>query len=87
MSYGISVTPHRDVVQRVRNLVLSLIRGSAKDREKDIVILDTAHEAHIRAKVDFSTSNSDYTMINLIGTWARLNRVMMEMEEKYGLGR
>lgn len=84
MKYGISTTPHRDVVSRLKTAI-------RKGRElhtvpiSDIAKIDAAHEAHIRAKVEFSTSNSDYTMVNLIGTWARLNRVMMEMEEKYAI--
>lgn len=86
MSFGISTTPHRDVINRLRTTIL-------KGRElytvpiKDVANLDAAHEAHIKAKTEFSTSNSDFTMVNLIGTWARLNRIMMEMEEKYAVER
>lgn len=50
----------------------------------DLRELDEAHEAHIRSKTDFHVANSDRTMINLIGTWARLSRVMWKLEDKYG---
>lgn len=50
----------------------------------DLDKLDTAHEEHIKAKVAFSVSNTDNTMINLIGTWARLNRIISDMDDKYG---
>lgn len=72
---------HRVTVQALRSrIVLNSNRASIADVKE----LDAAHEAHIRAKTDFHVENSDRTMINLIGTWARLNRVMWSLEDKYG---
>lgn len=78
--------PHRDTVSYIRSTIHNKFNTYRKhiDAAKDIETLDDAHEAHIRAKTAFSTVNSDRTMINLIGTWARLNRVIMEMDDKYG---
>lgn len=51
---------------------------------KDIEAFDDAHKEHIKAKVVWSTSNTDETMINLVGTWARMTRLINKMDDKYG---
>lgn len=46
--------------------------------------LDNANEDYIRAKLRWSADNTDETMIDLIGTWARLNKHFRDIEDKYG---
>lgn len=72
--------PHRLKVHEVRNMILMSKRQNIAP---DIETLDNAHEAHIKAKTLFSVSNTDRTMINLIGTWSRLTRIMNELDIKY----
>lgn len=63
------------------NYVLSIIPETEKaDRDR---VLQAA-EAHIKAKTAFDTKNSDDSMVNLIGTWARFSRMLWEMDDKYG---
>jgi len=69
---SLSQMDHRHRITAARLNIVS----AAKKQE-----FDEAHEAHIRAKTAFITHNSDETMINLIGTWARLNRLLMQAEE------
>lgn len=45
--------------------------------------LNDAMSDHIKANTAFNLKNSDETMQNLIGSWARTTRVMWEMEMKY----
>lgn len=66
---------HRDTFHAVRRYVTD-----AKDKTE----MDLAYSAFVNAQTDFSTFNSDHTMINLIGTWARLQRVIWSMDDKYG---
>jgi hypothetical protein len=49
----------------------------------DVRALQSAMQNYVSAKTDFSTVNSDETMIHLIATWARVSRVIREMDEKY----
>lgn len=53
----------------------------------DRQILSDAHTEYTRAKVAFSVVDNDDTMINLIGSWSRINRIMWQMEDKYGVGK
>lgn len=41
-------------------------------------------QQYIHAKVEWSLHNTDETMINLIGTWARFTRIMHTVDNKYG---
>lgn len=50
----------------------------------ELIALDGANEAYIKAKGQFATASTDYTMRNLNGTWSRLNRIVIELDEKYG---
>lgn len=86
MTLSISTKPHREVVAEIRNLIKTGKASffSTKVRDGDLVCLNDIFEAHIRARTDYSTVNSDYTMTNLIGTWSRLTRIILQMEEKYG---
>lgn len=80
-------TPHRDLVSEARRLVLMSPRLNVDQLEatRDTVTeLDNANEAYIRAKVRWSTTNTDETMIDLIGRWARLNKLFRDIEHKYG---
>ncbi len=50
----------------------------------DARTLMDAWQAYISAKVAFDTTNTDDTMIGLIGSYARFTRIVNEMEKKYG---
>lgn len=77
--------PHRDTVNYIRGTIKAgIVVKSTEEVIEDLKEIDIANEAHIRAKTQFSTINSDNTMINLIGTWARLQRVIWKMDDKYG---
>lgn len=76
--------PHRTTVLAVRNSIRQCQECPMEEQIADLSTLDKAHEEHIKAKVTFSTINSDNTMINLIGTWARMTRIIRDMDDKYG---
>lgn len=57
---------------------------NATSRASDLADLDKAHEAHIKARTAYALEPSDETMINLIGTWARVTRNLWKLEDKYG---
>lgn len=67
--------PHRDTVNYIRSTITSY-----PDRQK----IDDANEQYIRAKAKWSTLDNDETMINLVGTWSRVSRIIREMDNKYG---
>lgn len=50
--------------------------------ERDELV--TAYDAYLKAYAKFISLNSDDTMIQLIGTYARWSRVMHTLDEKYG---
>ncbi len=66
---------HRDTVNSIRTTI-----SGYPDRQK----LDDAHWQYIQAKTKWTTLDNDETMINLVGTWSRLNRILNEMDAKYG---
>lgn len=77
---------HHITVQTIRNLIFNSGNTAfygQKDRSIDIANVDSAHGIYIHAKNEFSVQDTNKTMIALNGAWARLNRVMMELEEKY----
>lgn len=76
--------PHRITIGYIRATIKNSNRKSVVETAKDLETFDAAHEDHIRAKTAFDTVNSDHTMINLIGTWARLQRLIWAMDDKYG---
>ena len=49
----------------------------------DLDTLRSSVEAYIRAKGAFATTATDQTMANLVGTWTRTQRIMLQMENKY----
>lgn len=78
---------HRDTVNYIRNIIKNGSKSqnfSTNVMIVDLKEIDDANGAHIRARTEYSTINSDNTMINLIGTWARLQRIIMIMDDKYG---
>lgn len=79
-----SSTSHRIIIQVIRARIVGKY-GTGDDIRvaDDITRLDEAAEAHIRARTAYSTHNSDETMINLVGTWSRVARVIRELEIKY----
>lgn len=79
--------PHRITVLYVRSLIKGCVACQMGEQIADLATLDKAHEAHIRARTAFATSETDATMINMIGTWARLTRVIRDMDDKYGVHR
>lgn len=75
---------HRDTVNIIRRKIKN---GKMRTTEEVIIDLrefDDANTAYIQAKTEFSTFNSDRTMINLIGTWARIQGLIRKMDAKYG---
>lgn len=85
-AFSSNTKPHHTIVSDTRALVRYGKPAFFKQdtRNHDLKEISEAHESHIRAGTDYHTVNSDRTMINLIGTWARLSRVIIQMEEKYG---
>jgi hypothetical protein len=79
--------PHRITLDYIRRLIRNA-KDTAffgiKDRDADLAALDKAQTEHINAKTQFALLQSDATMINLIGTWARLTKIMRDMDDKYG---
>jgi hypothetical protein len=79
--------PHRLNTDYVRHMIRTA-KDTAffgiKDREADLAALDKAQMEHIQAKIQFARLQSDATMINLIGTWARMTKIMRDMDNKYG---
>lgn len=76
--------PHRLTVMAVRETIQGGFEVPSAFRKADLRRLDAAYEAHIRANNAWTLSNTDETMINLIGSWAKLTRTMMEMDLKWG---
>lgn len=50
---------------------------------RDVETLNKAMRDHLSAKTDFDLANTDETMINLIGTWSRMSKIMRDMDERY----
>lgn len=75
---------HRLNVLYVRDEIVTSAGYDPSTRLADITELDKAHEAHIKAKVQFSIRNTDNTMIDLIGTWSRLTKLIRDFDDKYG---
>lgn len=84
---------HRITINYVRSLLTkALADGDRLNAPRivrhnvaaDLKALDIAAEAHIKAHTAFDTFNSDETMVNLIGTWARVTKVMRDIDDKYG---
>jgi hypothetical protein len=72
--------------KRPHRVTLAYMRQTITDAN-DPETFDNANRAYISAKVAWSTINNDETMINLIGSWARLNKIIREMDDKYGIRR
>lgn len=69
---------HRDTYHAARNrLTMEGTNVSLEHRD----LLDNAYREHIRALNAFITVNSDDTMVNLIGTWARITKVLRDSED------
>jgi hypothetical protein len=79
--------PHRltlDYVRRMIRLAPDTAFFGKKDRDADIAALDKAQIEHINAKTQYALLQSDQTMIDLIGSWARLTKIIRDMDDKYG---
>src|SRR5258708_4856726 len=84
--HTMSDIPHRVVVATARSLIANKTitnDASFRQQQADLAELDAAYSNHIRALTHFSTNNTDDTMIALIGTWARLNRIILNTDIKY----
>lgn len=69
---------HRDTYYSARNR-LTEIGSNAAMVHRDL--LDNAYREYIRAIGNFATVNSDDTMVNLIGTWARITKIIRDSED------
>lgn len=58
-----------------------------KDSIKELDEFDAAYADYVHAKVEWSVRNTDETMINLNGTWSRLNKLFRDLDDKYGVRR
>lgn len=77
--------PHFVTVAAVRNMIKAENAFPLVVNVTDLAEIDAANEKYIRAKTHWSTRNTDATMIELIGAWARLNRILWLMDDKYGV--
>lgn len=68
MSFKRSEQPHRSLFHAARMGLHS--------QPEQLLELDNAYEAHIKAKLAWDLSNTDETMIRLISTWARVTRLI-----------
>lgn len=78
---------HRLTVNTARRRVTEWKISNADQLEAqrdDLIALDNSFEAHIKARTAYALEQGDDTMINLIGTWARVARVLRDLEERYG---
>lgn len=82
---------HKNKYENTRSLIYKASAAFANaqhavklsEAKIDLVVLDNAWEFYSDAKDKWDQVNSDDTMINLIGTWARFNREVWKIEEKY----
>lgn len=65
--------PHHVIINTIRDRIM---RRDPHNRSYLLDEFDKANENYIRAKTNWSLSNTDDTMIALIGAWARLGRII-----------
>lgn len=84
---------HRINYYSIRALIYNAIAKAQVDNngmllsqaKNDLVFIDDTWTFYETATKEFNTNNSDETMINLIGLWARMSRIMRDMDDKYGI--
>lgn len=76
--------PHRLTIAAVRRVVQGNFAVPSPERVADLKVLDAANEHYIKTKVLWSTNNTDTTMIDMIGAWSRMTKVLHDMDDKYG---
>lgn len=69
---------HRDTYHSTRNRLTELGTNVALGHRD---LLDNAYREHIRALNAFTVVNSDDTMVNLVGTWARITKIIRDSED------
>lgn len=83
---------HRITVAAVRHMIYvasseaSLANSATllSQAKEDLEIINKAADAYIRANTHWQTFDNDENMIDLIGTWARMTKVIRDMDDKYG---
>lgn len=84
MSYSVDKETHRvRYGKTVAKVQLANRNGDNPAAANDLHTLRKAMEDHIRAKNAWDTNNTDQTMIHLIGSWARVTKIMLDLDAKY----
>lgn len=83
---------HRTTYEYMRHVLTTALREAESDNngmklsgiKLAIVNLDDAWNLYALVNAEWRANNTDATMINLIGHWSRMTKIIRELDDEYG---